>query len=700
MRAQYPHTDGFAANPTDGARIFYEVFGPGDAPRTIVFLPTWTVLPSAVWKAQVPYFSRQGFRVVTFDNRGNGRSDRPATGYSVDRIVEDALTVMDAAGVGSAALVTLSAGARWGVKLAAQHPERATHLVLISPSLRLGPPPPHLEHFWDVLDRYEGIQKYNAAYWKRDYADFLRFWSQRAFPEAHSLDQIEESVAWGLETTPEVLIATVVEGGFPEAADLLGRTRLPTLIVRGSEDQGFSHEAAEVVQRAIRGAELVVLEGCGHGPSGRDPVRTNLLLHEFLGPIRAPVERVWRRASARNQKRALFVSSPIGLGHARRDLALATALRRIVPDLQIDWLTQEPVTSLLLERGESIHPRSRQLASEVTHVEAESHSATHDLHAFQAFRRMSEILVANFLTFLDAARDVPYDLWIADEGWDVDYFLHENPELKTAPYVWLTDFVGLLPMLPGEGVYTADRNAEMIEQVARFPRVRDLALFVGNPADVVPDRFGPNLPEIREWTDSHYDFPGYLQYFDPAAYVDRATLRKRLGFESGEPIVVAAVGGTGVGRGLLQRFIQAMPEVRNAVPGLRMLVVAGPRIDPAGLPTAEGVEVRGYVPDLFEYMAACDLSLVQGGLSTTMELVATGRPFLYFPLHNHFEQMRHVPHRLANYGVGASARADFSDLTPDFLADRVAHGLAHVPEYRPVETGGPEGAARLIANLL
>jgi predicted glycosyltransferase len=131
-----------------------------------------------------------------------------------------------------------------------------------------------------------------------------------------------------------------------------------------------------------------------------------------------------------------------------------------------------------------------------------------------------------------------------------------------------------------------------------------------------------------------------------------------------------------------------------------MLVVAGPRIDPATLPSAAGVEIRGYVPDLFEHLAACDLSLVQGGLSTTMELVATGRPFLYFPLRNHFEQRRHVPHRLANYGVGTSARADFADLTPDFLAERIARGLGQVPEYRPVETGGPERAARMIANLL
>ena len=565
MRAHYPHTDGYAPNPTDGVRIFYEVFGPPDASRTIVFLPTWTMVHSAVWQAQVPYFSRQGFRVVTFDNRGNGRSDRPATGYSVDRITEDALTVMEATGVQRAALVAVSAGARWAVKLAAEHPERATHLALINPSVRLGPPPPHLEHFWDVLDHYEGIQKYNAAYWRRDYADFIHFWAERAFPEPHSLKHIEDSVRWGLETTAEVLIQTVVEGGFPDAADLLGRIQCPTLLVRGSEDKGLSQDAAEALQRAIAGSELVVLEGCGHAPTGRDPVRTNLLLYEFLGPARSPVQRSWRHASTRKQKRVLFVSSPIGLGHARRDLALADALRRIVPDLRIDWFTQEPVSSLLLARGETMHPRSRDLVSEVTHIEMEmeSQSIAHDLHAFQAFRSMGEILVANFLTFLDAVRDVPYDLWIADEGWDVDYFLHENPELKSAPYVWLSDFVGMLPMLPNEEFQTADNNAEMIEQIARFPRVRDLALFVGNPADIVPDHFGPHLPAIREWTEAHYQFPGYLEYFDPAGYTDRSALRERLGFEAGEPVVVAAAGGTGVGRHLLERIIEAAPEVRK-----------------------------------------------------------------------------------------------------------------------------------------
>ena len=94
-------------------------------------------------------------------------------------------------------------------------------------------------------------------------------------------------------------------------------------------------------------------------------------------------------------------------------------------------------------------------------------------------------------------RDQPYDLWVGDEAWELDYFLHENPELKTAAYAWLTDFVGWLPMADGaehEAHLTADYNAEMIEHIARYPRLRDRTIFVGDADDIVPDHFGPTYP--------------------------------------------------------------------------------------------------------------------------------------------------------------------------------------------------------------
>ena len=148
----------------------------------------------------------------------------------------------------------------------------------------------------------------------------------------------------------------------------------------------------------------------------------------------------------------------------------------------------------------------------------------------------------------------PYDVWIGDEAWELDYYLHENPEQKHAAYVWLTDFVGWLPMPDGgehEAFLTADYNAEMIEHIARFPRLRDQAIFVGNDSDIVPDAFGPELPLIRDWTREHYSFAGYVTGFDPSDFADRARLRHELGYADDEQVCMVTVGGSGVGGHLL-----------------------------------------------------------------------------------------------------------------------------------------------------
>ena len=313
---------------------------------------------------------------------------------------------------------------------------------------------------------------------------------------------------------------------------------------------------------------------------------------------------------------------------------------------------------------------------------------------------MDEIFCANFMLFHDVVREEQYDLWIGDEAWEVDHFLHENPELKTAPYVWLTDFVGCLPMPDGgerEAFLTADYNAEMIEHVERFPSVRDRSIFIGDPEDVVPERFGPGLPAIREWTERHYDFAGYIPAFDPAGLGDRAALRAELGYGD-EPLCIVSVGGSGVGAPLLRRAIEALPAARERIPGLRTVAVTGPRIDPASMPTAEGLEVLGYVHELWRHLAACDVAVVQGGLTTTMELVAAKRPFVSLPLASHFEQRFHVRHRLDRHG--ARAWLDYEDASPDVLADAIAAAYRSEPDYVDVPSDGAARAAGLIAELL
>jgi UDP:flavonoid glycosyltransferase YjiC (YdhE family) len=129
-----------------------------------------------------------------------------------------------------------------------------------------------------------------------------------------------------------------------------------------------------------------------------------------------------------------------------------------------------------------------------------------------------------------------------------------------------------------------------------------------------------------------------------------------------------------------------------------MVVVAGPRIDPASLPSVDGLDVRQYVHDLHRHLAACDLAIVQGGLTTTMELTANRRPFLYFPLGHHFEQNLHVRHRLARYRAGR--RMDFMRDGPEQIAHAIAEHVGSEVAYLPVQTDGAARAAALIPDLL
>ena len=129
-----------------------------------------------------------------------------------------------------------------------------------------------------------------------------------------------------------------------------------------------------------------------------------------------------------------------------------------------------------------------------------------------------------------------------------------------------------------------------------------------------------------------------------------------------------------------------------------MIVVAGPRIDPRSLPAQAGLEVLPYVHNLYRHLAACDLAVVQGGLTTSMELTANKRPFIYFPLRHHFEQNFHVRHRLERYGAGR--RMDFDDSSPESIAAAIAQEIGREVAYRDVEVDGAAKAAARLAELI
>ncbi len=504
--------------------------------------------------------------MITYDARGNGRSDRPVTAeqYAHREIVADAIAVLDAVGVSRAVFVGTSMGALYGLQAAAWYPDRVLGVVAIgSVAPFVAPVEPGASPFYDV-GAAGSVTAYCAQRGLEGYREFVEFFMRAAVTEPHRTKAIEDAVGWGLETTPEVLALTVAarEGVSKEAfAQVCAAVRCPVLVVHGDQDGIIPYSHGVAVARLLD-VGLVTLEGGGHLPSLGDPVRCNLLIREFAESLAGPAlpSRNWSRALHR-RRRVLVVSSPIGLGHARRDLAIADELRALHPDLEVEWLAQHPVTEMLAERGERVHPASRWLANESAHIESES--GEHDLHVFQAYRRMDEILVANFHVFHDLVAAEAFDLVVADEGWDIDYFLHDNPELKRSPFGWLTDFVGWLPMAdggPAEAALTTDYNAEMIEQIARYPRLRDRSIFVGNPADLVTEPLGSGLPTVRDWTLRHFDFAGYVT--GPLAGGSAASvaeLRAELGYRPDERVCLVAVGGSGIGRHLLRRVASRLP---------------------------------------------------------------------------------------------------------------------------------------------
>ena len=611
MRAKLPVSDGFVVR--DGVKIHFEIYG--DATQTMMFLPPWSIVHSRIYKAQLPYFSER-FRCIAFDARGNGQSDRPddPRAYTLDESVADALAVMDAAKAEEAILVGLSLAGLHSCVLAAYHPERVRAAILIGTVATVGAGYPWMtpEHFLANRERFQGWEKFNRDYWMSHYPDFAEHFVRHIFTEPHSTKQIEDGLEWAAGTTGATLATTVVARAIPPKYDvseaMYRKIRCPLLMIHGDNDQIQPHDRARIVSK-LTGAEFVTVPGGGHAPNSRFPAKCNTLIVDFLDR-RLAVPHLPRnqRQAAKRDKRALYISSPIGLGHGRRDIAIARELRKLHPDLQIDWLAQDPVTRLLDAHDERIHPLSDRLASESRHIELES--GEHDLNAFQAIRRMDEVLIANFMLFQDAVHEGDYDLVIADEAWDIDHYWHEHPELKKAKLAWLTDFVGYVPMPENgaaEALLTSDYNAEMISHVERHPGVRDRAIFVGRPEDVAPLSFGRELPAMRDWVPKHFDFAGYVIGAHPQMFGPRAELRQRLGYRQDERVCIVTVGGSGVGTHLIRRILQSYPMARARLPELRMILVAGPRIDPASLNAPAGVEVRAFVPDLDRHLAACDL---------------------------------------------------------------------------------------------
>jgi UDP:flavonoid glycosyltransferase YjiC (YdhE family) len=396
-----------------------------------------------------------------------------------------------------------------------------------------------------------------------------------------------------------------------------------------------------------------------------------------------------------------------------RDISIARALRTLVPGVSISWLAADAARDALVTAGEPLVPEATSYTTGAAAIEATAQEFVLNLASFRGLLRgESRARIREFVTgvygnvaaFRQVTSRLTFDLVVGDETFELARALFSNarsrnPALKNAPFALITDFIGVEPTTrsPLEHLFVRVLNRAWVGLLRDVPRVCDHVLFVGELEDVPDAPFGYRLPNRRALAREVVDFVGYILPFDPADFLDRDRARRRLGYGN-EPTVICAVGGTSVGTPLLRLCADACPLVRARVPDLRFILVCGPRIPAASVRAPAGAEVWGYVPNLYEHFAACDLAVVQAGGTTTLELTALRRPFLYVPLEQHFEQQFHVASRLRRHGAGV--RVDYSATSPQALATAILDHLGSRPHYPPIATDGAMGAARILARHL
>ena len=395
-------------------------------------------------------------------------------------------------------------------------------------------------------------------------------------------------------------------------------------------------------------------------------------------------------------QRVLYVSSSVGLGHVSRDLAIAGALRDRLPDLEIVWLAGAPAADVLRDAGERVLPESRRWfgASAI----AEKCLRNGQLNLVEYVYRSLPCWALNARLAKQAIATNTIDAVVGDEAFEVSIPLIMRVLRLDVPFVMMFDFMGIDALSANlvERLGAWVLNALWALDGRAYDGEPHSAIFIGESSDVADRPLGIGLPNGRRHVERHYDVVGHVVGFDPADFEDRAAWRLRLGYDDA-PLVVCAVGGTSVGRELLELCAASFPALSARLPGARMVLVCGPRVAPSSIVAPAGVTVLGHVPRLHEHFACSDVAVVQCGGTTTTELAALRRPFLYAPINGHFEQ-EVIARRLARYGAGK--RLSSSRLAPDTLAAAIAEEYAAMPAWTPMPLDGEARAAEHIVRIL
>jgi len=396
-------------------------------------------------------------------------------------------------------------------------------------------------------------------------------------------------------------------------------------------------------------------------------------------------------------KKLLFISGSLGLGHVGRDLEIAKMLRKSNPEIQISWLADNPATTVLKQAGEILLPETEML----THgnKELDSTAKNHGANLTRWVMNMRKNWSKNAKIVIDLIHKYNFDLVIGDETYDLIIELLRDPSLKQFQFIILFDFLGLdrVTNNPIDALVTYYTNRIWVKTITHEPPLYEKVIFIGEIQDIQNKKFGFLLPNRRKLAKKYLDFVGYILNFNPKDYMDKMKIRNTLGYGK-SPLAVCSIGGTSAGRPLLDLSMKAVPLIQKQIPDFEMVMVLGPEVPIDSVKPVKGVKIVGYLPELYKHLAAANLAIVTGGGTVTLELTALKKPFLYFPLENHFEQEIAVANRCERHNAGV--KMNFSKTTPETLAREVVNNIDKEVQYASIPANGAQKAANLISEFL
>ena len=392
----------------------------------------------------------------------------------------------------------------------------------------------------------------------------------------------------------------------------------------------------------------------------------------------------------------LFITWQGAMGHVTRDLAIVNEFHRIAPDVDVSWVAHPLGGKLIQEAGEKLLPESEQVG-DYNLVLAQA-TEKFGLNLLKYVQKYQESSRKNAQLVNQLLQKYDFDLIVGDEIYETLVAFAEGKIQLNCPVIMIEDFIGIQAMdtslIMRMGAYL--KNRKLVKATEKTSSTIT-HLFVGEFEDVADRRYDFFLPNCRDFARKYYRFLGHIVRFDPAEYKDKTKIRTKLGYGN-EPLVICATGGTGVGRELLELCGKAYPLLKKEIPDLHMVCVCGELLglDPPKL-SAE-VELHRFIPDIYEHYAACDLAVVVGGGTTTIELTALSKPFIFFPLENQFDQQIYVSERIARHKAGI--RMEYRQTTPEMLAQAILKNIDRKMEDKSIPFDGAKKAAEIISEHL